>query len=267
MQHRILVIEDNKSIREDIKMMLEAEGYYVDVAPDGNNVLGQITEGNYDLILSDILMPGMDGYEVLQTIKKQLGFSKAPPFIYVTAKTDKYDLRKGMEIGADDYITKPFTRLELLNAIKIQIEKREEINHKNTSEGDTNNLHKGESPEQSLSRHHSMEESLFISHQSGANLVKISDIKLIQANGDFTNLFVVDKKKFIIRKSIQSWMKILPSEYFFRINRSVIINNIYVAKIDKWFNYTYKISIIDHDRTFIISQSNSRLLRNQLKKI
>ncbi|OLP17875.1 hypothetical protein BST81_12510 [Leptolyngbya sp. 'hensonii'] len=120
---KILVIEDDANIRSNIVEMLEDEGYKVLEAQNGA-VGVQLAQVHLpDLILCDVMMPEIDGYGVLK-ILRQTPSTALIPFVYVTAKTDKSDLRQGMNLGADDYLTKPFTRLELLDAITARLVKQ-----------------------------------------------------------------------------------------------------------------------------------------------
>ncbi len=120
---KILVIEDNSSVLQSIVKMLRAEKFNVISAENG--VIGLELANTHlpDLIICDIMMPQVDGYKVL-TILQQEPATAAIPFIFLTAKADKADFRQGMELGSDDYLTKPFTRAELLSAINMQLAKR-----------------------------------------------------------------------------------------------------------------------------------------------
>jgi len=119
----ILVIEDNLEIRENISEILELEGFKVIVAMDGKTGLDVATQELPDIILCDIMMPGLDGYGVLKAIKSNLE-TKYIPFIYVTASAEKSEVRLAMDMGADGYVRKPFDTDELLDAInKFAIKK------------------------------------------------------------------------------------------------------------------------------------------------
>lgn len=117
----ILVIEDEEFVRETISDMLEIEGYVPILAKNGEAGLECLREIRPDLILCDINMPVMDGYEVLERIKST-GTLSSIPFIFLTAKTSNDDMRRGMELGADDYIFKPFKAKDLLNAINTRLQ-------------------------------------------------------------------------------------------------------------------------------------------------
>ncbi|WP_336516640.1 response regulator [Pollutibacter soli] len=120
----ILVIEDNQDIRENIAEILELGGYRALVAENGKLGVEVALKENPDLIVCDIMMPGLDGYGVLHLLRKNES-TQYTPFIFLTAKVERGDFRKGMEMGADDYITKPFEDIELLNAIEMRLKKSE----------------------------------------------------------------------------------------------------------------------------------------------
>lgn len=119
---KILLIEDNDDIRNNTAEILELSNYEVIVAENGKIGVEKAIEHKPDLIICDIMMPVLDGYGVLHALHKNDAI-KNTPFIFLTAKTERNDFRKGMELGADDYITKPFSATELLNAIDSRLNK------------------------------------------------------------------------------------------------------------------------------------------------
>ena len=121
---RILIIEDHTDVRENTADMLELAGYDVVTSSDGRSGLQKVRDFKPDLIVCDIMMPGMDGYQVLDAILSD-STTASTPFIFLTAKTEKSDLRKGMNMGADDYLTKPFEEEELLDAVQTRLQKHE----------------------------------------------------------------------------------------------------------------------------------------------
>lgn len=123
---KILIIEDNTQLRENISDALELEGFEVINAEDGTSGIKQANENFPDLILCDIMMPGLNGYEVLQTLRSK-GRDVLVPFILITALAERLNFREGMELGADDYLVKPFTIDELLKAINTRLAKHESI--------------------------------------------------------------------------------------------------------------------------------------------
>ena len=117
----ILLIEDNQMIRENTAEILELSNYNVFTAENGKEGIKLLEVAKPDLIICDIMMPDLDGYSVLRILNKKPDFSNIP-FIFLTAKTEKGDLRKRMNLGADDYITKPFEDSDLLEAIETRLQ-------------------------------------------------------------------------------------------------------------------------------------------------
>jgi len=124
MNKKVLIIEDNNDIRENVIEILELAGYSVSSASNGKEGVEQAFKDTPDIILCDIMMPELDGYGVLYLLSKRPE-TIAIPFIFLTAKAEHFDRRKGMEMGADDYLTKPFDDMELLNAIESRLKKKE----------------------------------------------------------------------------------------------------------------------------------------------
>ena len=119
---RILIIEDQAPMRRNLALLLEMEGYEVDTAENGKIGLQRVEEKMPDLVICDVMMPEMDGYCVIQALRSDPD-TAAIPFIFLTAKGDKSDLRVGMNFGADDYLTKPVVREDVLAAIQARLER------------------------------------------------------------------------------------------------------------------------------------------------
>ncbi|MEL6559397.1 MAG: response regulator [Bacteroidota bacterium] len=122
----ILVIEDNDEMRDNICELLELSNYNVHDAGNGKNGVKEALSVKPDIIICDIMMPGLDGYEVLYMLSKNPDTASIP-FIFLTAKAEKEDFRKGMDMGADDYLTKPFEEIDLLSAIERRLKKHEKL--------------------------------------------------------------------------------------------------------------------------------------------
>jgi CheY-like chemotaxis protein len=118
----VLVIDDNPDIRENTAEILELAGYKTFTGENGKKGVDIALKENPDVIVCDIMMPDLDGYGVLHLLRKNES-TQNTPFIFLTAKTERSDFRKGMEMGADDYITKPFEDVELLSAIETRLKK------------------------------------------------------------------------------------------------------------------------------------------------
>jgi CheY-like chemotaxis protein len=122
MTKKVLLIEDDAVLRENTAELLELSNYEVMVAPNGKVGVEMAKNQSPDIIVCDIMMPELDGYGVLELLSKDDN-TKYTPFIFLSAKTERKDVRKGMDLGADDYITKPFSEDELISAIESRIAK------------------------------------------------------------------------------------------------------------------------------------------------
>jgi DNA-binding response OmpR family regulator len=125
----VLVIDDNSDIRENTAEILELAGYKTFTAENGKKGVEVAQKEKPDVIVCDIMMPELDGYGVLHLLRKNTDTVHIP-FVFLTAKTERSDFRKGMEMGADDYITKPFEDIELLNAIEVRLKKAAILDNK-----------------------------------------------------------------------------------------------------------------------------------------
>lgn len=126
MTARILVVEDDASIRGNLREMLEAEGFEVREASDGAEGAASVLDDLPDLVVCDVMMPGMDGFQLLSRIRADESTHHVP-FLFLTARADRSSLRKGMELGAEDYLTKPFSRAELLAAVRTRLSRAESL--------------------------------------------------------------------------------------------------------------------------------------------
>lgn len=121
---KILLIEDDKVLRENTAELLKLSNFVVNTASNGRTGLSAIKSKLPDIVVCDIMMPELDGYDVLKALSKNEK-TKYIPFIFLSAKVEHCDVRKGMDLGADDYITKPFNEAELISAIKSRLAKAE----------------------------------------------------------------------------------------------------------------------------------------------
>src|SRR5690606_30754276 len=119
---KILLVEDDTSLRENVEELLELSGFEVLSASNGRIGVELALSQRPDLVLCDIMMPELDGYGVLEELSLNAS-TRHIPFIFVTAKTERFEVRKGMDLGADDYLTKPFEEDELLGAIQSRLDK------------------------------------------------------------------------------------------------------------------------------------------------
>ncbi len=121
--NRILVIEDQAVMRENLVTLLELEGFQVSSAPNGRRGVEQAIAAPPDLVLCDVMMPDLDGYGVLARLRENPG-TRRLPFIFLTAKGERSDIRVGMNLGADDYLVKPVSQVELLEAVSARLDRQ-----------------------------------------------------------------------------------------------------------------------------------------------
>jgi CRP-like cAMP-binding protein len=200
----ILIIEDNTEMRENIAEILEMAQYRVTTAENGKVGVRKAQSKRPDLIISDIMMPELDGYGVLHILSKD-SETAGIPFIFLTAKSEKTDYRKGMSMGADDYLTKPFDDTELLNAVETRLRKSEAVRSgggANTVEVVAHLFNKAKSLEElnKLSdiqepRHFKKREIIYKenSFPGGIFLVQSGNIKIFKTNEDGKE-FIIDVK-------------------------------------------------------------------------
>ena len=135
----ILVIEDEEALRKNISEIIEHYGFRVISASTGEEGVKLAEESIPDIIISDIMLPGIDGFEMFARVK-QLPQLKQTAFIFLTAKSTRSDARAGMNMGADDYLTKPFTKEELINSVRTRFEKLSKLNERQREDNELTEL-------------------------------------------------------------------------------------------------------------------------------
>ena len=126
MSGRVLVVEDDPVIRANVLELLSEEGFEGISAQDGADGIALCKARVPDLVVCDIALPKLDGYAVLRAIREDAAIASTP-FIFLTAKAERADVRAGMNLGADDYLTKPFTARDLLDAVRIRMRRISEL--------------------------------------------------------------------------------------------------------------------------------------------
>lgn len=246
---KILVVEDDKMLLGLLSEILSSNGFRCLEAQNGKDALELFYREGADLIISDILMPVMDGYEFLKEVRKNAIYYV--PFILLTGKSERSDFRRGMELGADDFIPKPFSEEELLGAVLAQLRKWDAFNllHFPGKMGLKSDPEREEEPLKSLD----LNDHILLTVDNQPKMLKVNDLKCISALGDYTNVFT-SEGKIIVRRSMKEWEDMLPKKFFIRIHRSTIINLDFVDKIEKLFNRGYKVYLQNIPKPFVISR-------------
>lgn len=255
MKDKIIVIEDEVNVRENIVTLLKEEGYAAYPAENGYDGIELIKNSDPDLVLCDIIMEGIDGYDVLKITRNII--DKPVPFIFLTAKVDSTDLRKGMELGADDYLFKPFKVRELLAAVKTRLINQQKNEKYYSSPKENSNTEKVDNKE----KNYKFQDKILLKIGNEPKFISIKDIKVILAENQYSKIILSNNNSFLLKKSLNKWENNLPSEHFLRIHRSTIINTDFINNIESWFKNTYKIKIKGLAKDFIISRRNAAKLK------
>ncbi|PJA97407.1 MAG: hypothetical protein CO129_01480 [Ignavibacteriales bacterium CG_4_9_14_3_um_filter_34_10] len=250
MKKKILVIEDDKAVLDNISIILEEEGYLVHTATNGETGIEKANEIIPDLIICDISMPLKDGYQVLESLSKNKT-TKRIPFVFLTAKVEKEDFRKGMALGADDYIFKPFTIDDLLNSVKLRIEKREDENQEYLNR------------EKSEKLLYEIDDKILIKFNKVIQNICIKDLKFLKSKTPYILIKCRSGKSTLLRDTLDKWELKLPTKLFLRIHRNAIINMDFISKIEKFSASSYIIHLQDESEPFVISKRYAARIKDK----
>ncbi|MBU1101601.1 MAG: response regulator [Bacteroidetes bacterium] len=248
---RILLIEDDDEIRTNVEEILESHGYDVFTAPNGKEGIKLANELQPNLILCDIMMPLVNGYEVLKSVSSN-DETKHIPFIFLTAKVELSDIRTGMNLGADDYIVKPFRAKELLHAVSTRLDRI-----KTFKEDTFQSRSKTPASSKPVDR-------VMLTVNNKPLLIKFEDIKYIVADGEYTAVYMKDGSMNFVRKLLKNWNDALPENVFLRVHRATIINLEYVIKVEKWFNRSFIIYLKGLEEPIQVSQRFAKKIKDTL---
>jgi CheY-like chemotaxis protein len=270
---KILIIDDDDTIRQFASDVLTSEGYYVievNNAEEGIQKLlpkkNKDKNTDFDIVLCDIMMPGADGFAVLNKLRKS--GKEMPVFIYITAKKERNDLRKAMESGADDYISKPFSAEEITRSVKVQLDKKNIL--LNTYQIGLPPALTKEKEIQDMpqdAKIFSYEDKVFVTSGTKSRFIFIKDIVLIKSLKDYTQIFINTEEHFFIRKPLKNWARSLPEKFFLLANRSEITNLNYISSIIKLPNGTHEVELKNYGHKVKISRRIGIKLHAKLKDI
>jgi DNA-binding response OmpR family regulator len=241
-KHTVLVVEDDALISDMVTKNLKLEGFLVETARDGEECLRKVKEVNPDLILLDVLLPKLDGWEVLTNLREDPR-EKDIPIIMLTALSDERSKVQGLRGGADDYVTKPFSALELMARVEAVLER---------------NKRKARlSPE-------SLRSQIPFSKGGKIYLLNVDDINFINIRREYTYAHT-DEGRFLANHSLVQLEKMLDPSKFFRAHRGYIVNMRKVKEIAKSGSSSYEITMGDPANSKIpVSRRQSTELRKLL---
>ena len=242
---KILIIEDKIEVRENIAEILELSGYEIETAENGKVGVGKAIHSRPNLILCDVMMPELDGFGVLKILSNN-PITTDIPFVFLTAKTDKEDLRRGMNLGADDYITKPFDDLELLQVIEMRLDKSSRLrsSFKNTATGLSGFLNEAEalSSMKSLSnasdfRTFKEGDVIFQEGQTASNVhyIESGQVKLCKYSNDGKELVV----SLLRSGDFFGYPEVIQQSSFTESAIALGVSKIRIIKKDRFFGLLY----------------------------
>lgn len=207
---QILIVEDDKNIRESLKDIFELSGYQVSTAGNGKLAFAAIMENCPDIVLCDVDMPVLSGFELLQALNQRMKDTAVPPFLFLTAKVEPGFLRKGMNLGADDYIFKPFDPYDVLNCVRLRLDKRSGM------------LKSGELEKQKFNN--TGFEKLALPCDEGLILISFDEIIKCQADRAYCTFHLANGKSILVSKAMKEFEDLLLSNMFLKVHKSTIVN-------------------------------------------
>jgi two-component system LytT family response regulator len=235
---KTIIVDDEWLVRSELRIML-ADYPEVAVVGEAANVaqaIPLIQHTHPEVIFLDIQMPGASGFDLLDQI------DIAAKIIFITAY-DKYALR-AFEVNALDYLLKPISKERLARAIQ--------------------RLRTNEPPSPVEKKKASYEDVIYVIVNGSLKFIKLSLLKCITAEGNYSYIVYADKPRALVSKTLQEWEELLPEKYFVRIHRSTIINFAYVENVKKCKNYSQEVFIRGIEKPFIMSRRYAAKLKNLL---
>ncbi|MDQ7817282.1 MAG: response regulator transcription factor [Melioribacteraceae bacterium] len=248
---QLLIIEDDPDVRECISEIFQENGYKVYSAPDGLTGINFAKDIIPDVIICDLIMPGIDGFEVKKILSNDKSTSSIP-FIYLTGQKNIKDMRHAMELGADDYIIKPVKVRDLLNLVLKRLER---IHTLKTAAKDKSPGSKSADAESKKFLIKSGDENLFIS---------FNDLVLISADGYYSIVHLRSGKKITMKRTLKNWLTRLPEKSFIQVHRKMIINFDLIEKIEPGLKGTYIAKLKNYPEPVYFSQRCSQKIRKDL---
>lgn len=222
---KIAIVEDEFGIRESLVDIFELSGYEVKSAANGKEGFKLILEENPDIVLCDVNMPEMNGFELLGAINQRMRNEQVPIFLFLTAKVELSDISYGLSLGADDYIMKPFDPVKLLDSVRMRLDKRKNL-LESISRNTENPNEKNELPKS----YDIQFNKLAIPSEDGLELIPFSDILQCEADRAYCNFYTKNGSKHLVSKSMSEFEEILLKHGFVKVHKSHIVNIEHASK-------------------------------------
>ena len=238
MKYKTLIVDDERLARREMRGLLSEfdEIRVVGEAENLTEAIDSIQNEKPDVVFLDVQLGNENGFDLLEKIERNF------KLIFVTA-FDAYAIR-AFEVNALDYLLKPINPERLAKALE--------------------RLHKEEEDSQNQFRPLEYDDRIFLDTGSERSVfLKVCDISHINAAGDYSEVFTIDKRKFLTEKPLREWEQRLPEKYFLRIHRQTIVNLEEIEHIESWFNRTYQIRLKNYHEDFPVSRRYSVKLKNR----
>lgn len=246
MKAKVLIVEDEENILLVLKEILELSDYYVLTARNGREGYEVIMNQSPDLVLCDVNMPEIDGFTLLKTINQKLSLSERPVFLFLTARVESLEIRKGMNLGADDYILKPFETSDVLDAIKLRLDKRDSLlNIEKTKES---------VPVPQIDQ----TKKLAIPTGEGLQFVEFKNILLCMADRSYCKFFILNKPTILVSKPMKEFENELINHGFYKVHKSSIVNLSHIVKYEKGAGGS--LELIDGTRVVVSTRRKESLI-------
>lgn len=210
---KVLIIEDDPNIRESLMEIFELAGYEIASAKDGREGFDAILEQKPNIVICDVNMPELDGFELLGAINQRMKDQVIPPFLFLTAKVELNDIRNGMRLGADDYILKPFDHNHLLDMVRMRLDRRKLLLANKTAVTVS-------SPAQNSNGFN----KLALPNEEGLMLVAFDEIIKCVADRAYCLFHLKSGKSILVSKAMKEFETILMEHGFFKVHKSSIVN-------------------------------------------
>ena len=226
--------------------------------------MGLAAETLPDLIVCDLVMPGMDGYEVLATLRTDERLADIP-IIFLTGQSEPHEVRQGMSLGADDYLTKPVNLEDLLAAVNVRLSRRQAQRQRQQKQIERAMQNLGQLKHD---QQNPLLGSFLVKTATEKRLVKVGEINRIIAYGEYSWVYWNKSPKgALLRKSLKQWQSELPGGQFIRVHRRAIVNLAWMERIEKLPGSRMQIHLRDTPEPILVSLRLAPVLNRKLKAL
>jgi len=263
-----MIIENDETVLSFLSNTLKKAGYKIIIAQDGKSAVRMAKLEKPNLILSEIMLKDIDGFKLLSEIRNNHSLISTG-FIFITAKTERTFYRLAMEKGADDYLSMPITKNELLNAVSSRINRNEAVKnfyYSSLREKNQELLSYEKEMNGEIIERLGLDDQILVDTEERHKLIKIKAIKVISSVGDYSKILTFEGNKYFFRRPMKVWEDILPEENFIRIHRSTIINLDFVDKFEKSSNRIYNVYLNNETKPINMSRRYSLKFKDRFSK-